>query len=83
MQTHMNSQPMGTSGATSTGLISLVCQFQFKFLEVNLICLNIGQDYSKKKKKSKNKQKEYIVLIQSVTMWTQQLGVQEGKKSGC
>uniref|UniRef100_A0A452Q7W7 Paired box 6 n=1 Tax=Ursus americanus TaxID=9643 RepID=A0A452Q7W7_URSAM len=29
----------------------LVCQFQFKFLEVNLICLSIGQDYSKKKKK--------------------------------
>lgn len=31
----------------------LVCQFQFKFLEVNLICLNIGQDYSKKKEKEK------------------------------
>lgn len=25
----------------------LECQFQFKFLAVNLICLNTGQDYSK------------------------------------
>uniref|UniRef100_A0A2K6GSK6 Paired box protein Pax-6 n=1 Tax=Propithecus coquereli TaxID=379532 RepID=A0A2K6GSK6_PROCO len=27
------------------GSFPLVCQFQFKFPEVNLICLNIGQDY--------------------------------------
>uniref|UniRef100_A0A8C0JNF9 Paired box 6 n=1 Tax=Canis lupus dingo TaxID=286419 RepID=A0A8C0JNF9_CANLU len=36
----------------------LVCQFQFKFLEVNLICLSIGQDYSKKKKKKKKRKKK-------------------------
>ncbi|NP_001355841.1 paired box protein Pax-6 isoform g [Homo sapiens] len=38
----------------------LVCQFQFKFPEVNLICLNTGQDYSKKKKKKK-KERKYCV----------------------
>lgn len=35
----------------------LVCQFQFKFPEVSLICLNIGQDYSKTKRKKKKKRK--------------------------
>ena len=39
----------------------LVCQFQFKFLEVNLICLNIGQDYSKKKKSKKQTKRIYCV----------------------
>lgn len=40
----------------------LVCQFQFKFLEVNLICLSTGQDYSKKKK-----EKEKIYCVNSVS----------------
>uniref|UniRef100_A0A2K5EFN1 Paired box 6 n=1 Tax=Aotus nancymaae TaxID=37293 RepID=A0A2K5EFN1_AOTNA len=45
-----------------------VCQFQYKFLEVNLICPNTGQDYSKKKKKKeekKKKERKYCVNLVS------------------
>uniref|UniRef100_A0A8D2I5A8 Paired box protein Pax-6 n=1 Tax=Urocitellus parryii TaxID=9999 RepID=A0A8D2I5A8_UROPR len=55
----------------------LGCQFQFKFLEVNLICLNIGQDYSKKKKKKKGN------CVNSVTDYVDTTVERSGKKERC
>lgn len=44
----------------------LECQFQFKFLAVNLTCLSIGQDYSKTCVNSVNDYMDHSWMFSSI-----------------